>query len=131
MFNNKQLEDIYNKTLKQLHKSENLNDYEELFKKNFLCAKFYAKYFDGMKVYKQFEQIHIVMHGDHFYFVPKLGNNSKIELMHKNKIRLNTRDIFHLQFRAHISVREIIIYVYEHATAKYTNRFCEFTVKPK
>lgn len=82
----------------------------------------------GMKIYERFGQIFVQYKLDSFMFELKLPG--KIVLKHFDSYRTmrDGVDKYHIQFRKEITAKNLATYIYEHATAKYTNRFVKFSV---
>lgn len=72
----------------------------------------------------RFDEIHIQTKFESWYFVP--NENGIIKLMHGNTVG-HVSEKFHKQFSRKMSYKDMIQYIHEHETAKYTNNVFVFT----
>lgn len=71
-----------------------------------------------------FDQIHIQTKFEKWYFIPH--ENGCIKLMHSNCISAYENK-YHKQFSRKMNYRQLVTYIHEHETAKYTNQTIRFT----
>lgn len=69
----------------------------------------------GFIVEDIFGNIHISTKYERWQFAENDNPMAKVRLMHRNKLC----DGWHEQFRRNISAENLILYIYEHETAKY------------
>ncbi len=72
----------------------------------------------------RFDEIHIRTKFESWYFVP--NENGIIKLMHGNTVG-HFSERFHTQFSRKMSYKDMVQYIHEHETAKYTNNVFVFT----
>lgn len=72
----------------------------------------------------RFDEIHIRTKFESWYFVP--NENGIIKLMHGNTVG-HFPERFHTQFSRKMSYKDMVQYIHEHETAKYTNNVFVFT----
>lgn len=72
----------------------------------------------------RFNEIHIQTKFESWYFVP--NECGIIKLMHGNTIG-HISERFHKQFSRKMSYKDMVQYIHEHETSKYTNHVFTFT----
>lgn len=92
-------------------------DYYSFVDEQYEMALEASKNYKNMKVWKEFDQIHIKVLGDEFYFVPKM-HTEIIRLMHKNS-KFAT-GLYHEQFRKPSTVNKVVHYCWKHAYRLYS-----------
>lgn len=97
--------------------SDDEDTFDEFLEKTFNeVTDLKNRYYHKMTVWLEFDQIHIKVLGDEFYFVPR-QNSSRIRLLHKNK---NKTTGYHLQFNKESSIKSVLRYCNRHAMYLYT-----------
>lgn len=92
--------------------------YEEA---KFECAKY------GYDCYRKFAVIYVKTPYDLWCFEARRG---KIQLKHNEKELFHcAHKEFHTHFRENITIPELILYIFEHTQAKFTNEFVQFSTK--